>query len=566
MRCNKLIWVLWFLVIMPVLVACASKSNQNSMTYGDAKFKQTWEYSDKLVSEVPGAGRGYTWGQNSFGILQEEYNEAPAGRRMVQYFNKSRMELAPDGNSVTNGLLTKELVGGLRQVGEAKYIQFEPSKTQIAGDDNSAGGNTIAPAYASFKKVVTFSSGENIAPSRVNQAANLGLGKAGEVATLTNPPTQLLIGYYESTLGHNVPKVFEDYQNLSGQVWNGTNYQKGRVYTENPTTNVFGYPISEAYWVRAVVAGVEKDVLVQLFERRVLTYTPSNAEPFKVEMGNIGQHYYQWRYLSGTAIPAPPAAPAAKWWLPTPDKPIHWHWQLSEDFVYPRDVLPNVEVYDIDGEHATAETVAKLHALGPNVKVICYFDAGVYETYRSDAGRFPKSVIGNADTGWDGSYWLDIRQTNILLPIMRDRIQQWCKDKGFDAIEPDETEVWSNKSGFSITKEQNNFYNQKIAEIGHSMGLSVGLKGNTGETPELWPYFDWTLNEQCWHFKECNLLKTSFIDHNKAVFNIEYETSPDCNQANSWHMNSALRDLNLVGSTNSAYRYTPCVSNSKDKW
>src|SRR5215468_2251291 len=63
------------------------------------------------------------------------------------------------------------------------------------------------------------------------------------------------------------------------------------------------------------------------------------------------------------------ATPTVAWWKPTPDQPIHWHWQLSENFVYPRDVLPNVTVYDVDGELTSAETVAQLHAMNPNVKV-----------------------------------------------------------------------------------------------------------------------------------------------------------------------------------------------------
>jgi hypothetical protein len=28
----------------------------------------------------------------------------------------------------------------------------------------------------------------------------------------------------------------------------------------------------------------------------VLTYTPSNPAAFRVEMGNVGQHYFRWRY------------------------------------------------------------------------------------------------------------------------------------------------------------------------------------------------------------------------------------------------------------------------------
>ncbi|HEX2913328.1 MAG TPA: endo alpha-1,4 polygalactosaminidase [Chloroflexia bacterium] len=270
--------------------------------------------------------------------------------------------------------------------------------------------------------------------------------------------------------------------------------------------------------------------------------------------------------IPATPTPVPTQSPTGSWWKPTTTQPIHWHWQLSQDFAFPRDVLPNVSVYDIDGELTSADTVAKLHALGPDVKVICYFDAGVYENYRSDASRFPKSVIGNTDTGWDGSYWLDIRQTDVILPIMQDRMQHWCKDKGFDAIEPDETEVWSNNSGFPITKAQNNLYNQKIADMAHSMGLSVGLKGNTTEAPDLWQYFDWSLNEQCWQYQECDNLKSSFLDHGKAVFNIEYNTNPDCATANAWHMNSARRDLNLVGPTSSGYRYSPCVPDSVNNW
>ena len=59
--------------------------------------------------------------------------------------------------------------------------------------------------------------------------------------------------------------------------------------------------ISESYWTRVKVSGVERDVLVQLYERRVLTYTPSNPDGWKVEMGNVGQHYYPWRY--GVPLP-----------------------------------------------------------------------------------------------------------------------------------------------------------------------------------------------------------------------------------------------------------------------
>jgi Tol biopolymer transport system component len=55
-----------------------------------------------------------------------------------------------------------------------------------------------------------------------------------------------------------------------------------------------GYPITEPYWVTAKVGGVQRNVLVQLFERRVLTFTPNNPAGWQVEMGNVGRAYAAW--------------------------------------------------------------------------------------------------------------------------------------------------------------------------------------------------------------------------------------------------------------------------------
>jgi hypothetical protein len=68
---------------------------------------------------------------------------------------------------------------------------------------------------------------------------------------------------------------------------------------------IVGYPVSEPFWVRTRVGGAERDVLVQVFERRVLTYDPANAAGWRVEMGNVGRHYYHWRY--GEELP--PSSP-----------------------------------------------------------------------------------------------------------------------------------------------------------------------------------------------------------------------------------------------------------------
>lgn len=266
-------------------------------------------------------------------------------------------------------------------------------------------------------------------------------------------------------------------------------------------------------------------------------------------------------------------APGGGWWKPSPDAPIAWHWQLSGDFELSDLVqLPNKKVFDLDGETTSKETVDALHALGPDVKVICYFDAGVYESYRSDKQMFIDAGLDNGpvDIGWDDSYWIDIRKLDKLMPILRHRMEDWCLAKGFDAIEPDETEVWANwneqRPDDPITKEENNAFQVAISEMAHGMGLSVGLKGNNTEAVELEPLFDWALTEECWNYDECEFFRDSFVAAGKAVFNVEYDVDPDCTKANQWHLNSSRRDLDLVGVNDGAYLYEPCVPDGQANW
>jgi hypothetical protein len=79
----------------------------------------------------------------------------------------------------------------------------------------------------------------------------------------------------------------------------GLVYENGQYPSTTLFENAFfatGLPLTEAYWVYVPVGGTWQWVLVQCFERRCLTYTPGNPDGWRVEAGNIGQHYYGWRY------------------------------------------------------------------------------------------------------------------------------------------------------------------------------------------------------------------------------------------------------------------------------
>jgi hypothetical protein len=211
-----------------------------------------------------------------------------------------------------------------------------------------------------------------------------------------------------------------------------------------------------------------------------------------------------------------------------------------------------VQVFDIDGFDNSAATVAALHARG--TKVICYIDLGTSEDFRSDFKSFPASVQG-ASNGWPGEKWLDIRKLNVLAPIMTARMRM-CARKGFDAVEPDNIDGYTNTTGFPLTASDQFRYNTWIANTAHSLGLSVGLKNDVDQTEQLEPYFDWALDEQCNEYTECGTLHI-FVEHGKAVFNAEYSGgSSFCGTDVAQHLNGALFNLDLDGAT-----YVPCGGN-----
>ena len=58
--------------------------------------------------------------------------------------------------------------------------------------------------------------------------------------------------------------------------------------------------------------------------------------------------------------------------------------------------------------------------------------------------------------------------------------------------------------------------------------------------------FDWALNEECFQYQECNLMKP-FVDAGKAVFQVEYKlTTPSfCAEANRLRFSSMRKRLDL---------------------
>jgi hypothetical protein len=249
----------------------------------------------------------------------------------------------------------------------------------------------------------------------------------------------------------------------------------------------------------------------------LLASAACNAIPAAAQPGIQDQTYLP---LVTSAHPENP-----KIWQPTPG--TSWQWQLSGKI----DTNFDVQMYDIDLFDTPKSVIDQLDAEGR--VVICYFSAGSWEDWRPDAGDFPPEVIGDPLDNWPGENWLDIRQIDLLSPIMAARLDL-AAAKGCDGIEPDNIDGYTNESGFPLTAQDQLTYNLWLAEQAHVRGLSIGLKNNLEQISDLLPYFDWALNEECFTYDECDLL-SPFTQANKAVFGVEYELESNqfCPQANA---------------------------------
>ena len=217
-----------------------------------------------------------------------------------------------------------------------------------------------------------------------------------------------------------------------------------------------------------------------------------------------------------------------------------WQWQLSDA---PIDQSFDVEMYDIDLFENDASVIAALHASGR--RVICYLNAGGWEDWRPDAGQFSEGVIGKNLDGWPGEKWLDIRQMDLLAPILEARLDM-CKEKGFDGVEPDNVDGYQNDTGFPLNYNDQLRFNLWLSAEAHERGLSIGLKNDLEQIPDLVEHFDWALNEECFAYDECELLMP-FTEAGKAVFNVEYEleTSEFCQRAHALSFNSMRKNWEL---------------------
>ncbi|KAE8321057.1 glycoside hydrolase superfamily [Aspergillus sergii] len=198
-------------------------------------------------------------------------------------------------------------------------------------------------------------------------------------------------------------------------------------------------------------------------------------------------------------------------------------WQIELLYAL-NDTSVDADIYDIDLFNNNKSTINDLQKQGR--KVICYFSAGSYENWRPDKDKFKDSDMGNTLDGWPDEKWLDLNSKNVR-SIMTSRLDI-AVEKNCDGVDPDNVDAYDNDNGLDMKKEDSANFMMWLANETHARNMSIGLKNAGAIIPAVIDNMQWSVNEQCAQYEECDTY-AAFIDKNKPVFHIEYPKGDDTN-------------------------------------
>lgn len=209
--------------------------------------------------------------------------------------------------------------------------------------------------------------------------------------------------------------------------------------------------------------------------------------------------------------------------------------------------------------------------------MIGYIDAGGGESFRPDFPQYQSfnsscggCLFGKPISGFRNEFWLNINNNvfghdpndpagttesaqEFILEEVAARLAR-VKADGFDGVEFDVVDSWENNTGLRISADTQLQFNTQLANMAHQQGLSAALKNDVEQVPNLLPYFDFAINEQCQQYRECATLQP-FLNAGDAVYQVEYKLSTGkfCPQANQANRSAILKTFDLFDTP-----WTPC--------
>ncbi|HYI13876.1 MAG TPA: hypothetical protein VEX37_00680 [Thermomicrobiales bacterium] len=263
----------------------------------DPAIAAVWSATDGPVASDQ-VERDWMWGPDAISTSVEYSADSPDGVRRMVYFDKGRLDILDSSASsesdwyVTGALLVTQMLSGQIPFGEDAIVHKTPPSVPVAGDleqSNPLTYATLAPlASVNGWAIGTEDVPGLVAGSRVGQPVQALVSGDGTVTDGSVTDSPIAIAEYDWVTGHNVAAPFAEW--VARQPF--------------PAAWLIGRPVTEPYWHDALLDGEPTRVLVQAFERRILTWTPGQPEGWAVESNNAGLHYRSWRGLSQPDDPA----------------------------------------------------------------------------------------------------------------------------------------------------------------------------------------------------------------------------------------------------------------------
>lgn len=278
--------------------------------------------------------------------FQEHYYHHDGGRLLGRPISEVRFENGRRGQYFEKGRL-EDHAGEPGATGAWRF-QYGRLGAELTADGSQlpVGGDTSSITYATLKEL-----------AQPEQRLPPPVGWTGIVAPSRGEPVFVPVDpALQAAPGHYVPARFWDYINQPAL------FPAGWLHD-------IGLPLTEAIpaTVTKTINGerVERSILLQLFERTVLTDDPANPEGFQVERANVGSDYL--RRARGPAIPGDVVLhPAFRWSDPVTtavDVPYGmiapaWEWRSDDARMIVMDnELPYLQQHlELEGWSVTAQS------------------------------------------------------------------------------------------------------------------------------------------------------------------------------------------------------------------
>jgi hypothetical protein len=201
---------------------------------------------------------------------------------------------------------------------------------------------------------------------------------------------------------------------------------------------------------------------------------------------------------------------------------------------------------------------------------VCYINA--FQSQAEDARwwkrHHPHLLLHDAkghlveDPGWPGEYMLNTatKHSRAKLAKVEDRWLDGCKNKGFDAIEPDNLDS-NTRSHHLLTQTDDFAFAKLLIAHAHAVGLAIAQKNSAGHTKLGAKIgFDFAIAEECQVYDECQRYTKHYGD---LVYEVEYTDNAlkyykKACRARGEQISVILRDRDVTPRGNRHYHYEAC--------